>query len=100
MAPRRPRNSAQRAFIAGGIPHDRREPNRRAISLGGQRIDLLERAHLVKAVDDAIEGRRRPLRLARAVSVLGAEWAYRLVKETRRLARCYLAQGPSRSPRW
>lgn len=36
------------------------------ISIGGQRIDLLERTHLLKAVDDAIERRRRPLRLASA----------------------------------
>jgi exopolysaccharide biosynthesis WecB/TagA/CpsF family protein len=45
---------------------DRRTRHDRCIRLGGQRIDLLEHAHVVKAVGDALDGTRRPLRLASA----------------------------------
>jgi exopolysaccharide biosynthesis WecB/TagA/CpsF family protein len=45
---------------------ERRARRDRTIRLGGQRVDLLERRHLVQAVDDAFDGRRRPLRLASA----------------------------------
>jgi len=34
--------------------------------LGGQRIDLIRREHLLKAVQDALDGNRSPLRLASA----------------------------------
>jgi N-acetylglucosaminyldiphosphoundecaprenol N-acetyl-beta-D-mannosaminyltransferase len=48
------------------IRAERRTRHQRSIHLGGQRIDLLEREHLVKAVGDALDGARRPLRLASA----------------------------------
>jgi exopolysaccharide biosynthesis WecB/TagA/CpsF family protein len=46
--------------------HDRRTARARCIHLGGQRVDLLEHHHVVKAVGDALDGTRRPLRLASA----------------------------------
>jgi exopolysaccharide biosynthesis WecB/TagA/CpsF family protein len=45
---------------------ERRNRHDRCIRLAGQRIDLLEHAHVVKAVGDALDGARRPLRLASA----------------------------------
>lgn len=45
---------------------ERRGRRDRTIRLGGQRVDLLEHGDLLKAVDDAFDGARRPLRLASA----------------------------------
>jgi exopolysaccharide biosynthesis WecB/TagA/CpsF family protein len=45
---------------------DRRKVEPREIRLGGQRVDLLQRGDLLQAVEDAFDGRRRPLLLASA----------------------------------
>lgn len=45
---------------------ERRSTTNRAIDLGGQRVDLLRRHQLVAAFEDALAGRRAPLRLASA----------------------------------
>ncbi|MBW8826770.1 MAG: WecB/TagA/CpsF family glycosyltransferase [Acidobacteria bacterium] len=45
---------------------DRRSAGHRCICLGGQRIDLLRRDQLLKAVGDALDGKRIPLWLASA----------------------------------
>ena len=45
---------------------ERRTRRDRCIRLGGQRVDLLDHPHVLKAVGDALDGHRRPLRLASA----------------------------------
>ena len=45
---------------------ERRRAADRCVYLGGQRIDLIRREHVVKAVHDALDGKRCPLRLASA----------------------------------
>jgi N-acetylglucosaminyldiphosphoundecaprenol N-acetyl-beta-D-mannosaminyltransferase len=45
---------------------ERRDGRPRAIELGGQRVDLIEREHLVGAVEAALDGRRAPIWLASA----------------------------------
>jgi exopolysaccharide biosynthesis WecB/TagA/CpsF family protein len=52
--------------VSVATPHERRLRPDRCIRLGGQRVDLLRHEHVVKAVGDALEGARIPLRLASA----------------------------------
>jgi hypothetical protein len=39
--------------------NERRRGIARSVRLGGQRVDLLDRARLLRAIDDALAGRRR-----------------------------------------
>lgn len=49
-----------------GTIDERRRTHDRCIRLGGRRIDLIDRPHLARAVEQALDGRRKPLRLASA----------------------------------